>query len=339
METETSQPETDASVPASAEGADDGAAQTPSDSQTPAAQQKDSQGRFIKADAPKKEPAEGEDDSPKEPQRFKRTLRIKGEDIEHEASEDELWSAYRRQAASQRSLGEAAQAKKEAETLQKVASEQIQQAQLVFQAMREPSTAVAALSYMGINPYQFAAAIMGGPPQDPGQYQMWESQMQQMYMRMKEMDEQNTTVVSAEQQQRQQAELTYHLDTMGRTFEATMKKYDLPRTDWTLALMAAAYKEGADNNYELTEDEVMGYVLDTVKEQQQMLVSRMSGEQILKNFPELARKVYEAGLARWKSKNPQRQVQQQQAAAPPPANNGQKRLMSDKEIDRLLGIS
>jgi hypothetical protein len=137
------------------------------------------------------------------------------------------------------------------------------------------------------------------------------------------------------------ADVEKRKNAMAQQWKPALEKSGLPADALTLAMLAQSYKAARDTGLDLTPDELAKDLVDREIERQEALFGRMEGEQLLNAFPELTRKVHKALIDRYERRANGGGQPIQRSGQPrrsPEETNGKKRLMSDKEMNRLLGI-
>ena len=260
---------------------------------------------------------------PEPPKKFKRLLKMNGQEREAEASEDELWNAYRhvnsvhevaRKNAEERKALEA-ERRKDAEAREK------RKKDFLAEYREDPN----------FNPVEFLTdqlhSLLQEQGLDPRDRAVKEAQAEIQRLK-EEAQAKEEKQRQAEEEERDRVEL----QRLGGRFYKVIKEHKLPEHDFILNMLSQEYFAQPDG-IELTDEELAKSVLDTTSRVFDDAAERWEGDALLDRFPKLAKKIHAALVARYNQKRqggtPPPAQPQPPRPAPAPAN-GEKPL-SDRE--------
>lgn len=271
-------------------------------------------------------PDSGQQGQTPEPKVFKRQLKMNGEEREVEASEEDLWNAYRHVESINQRARQLAEEKKAAE-------QQRREWEAKQKALLEDPLALHREQDPNFDEVDFLTQQLHRrlerQAMDPRQRALLEREerLAAREAQIQSMEEQRRAEME-QQQERQQ------LSQLGERFVRALQKTNLPKDDLTLNAMYQAHVTNEENGLELNDEELGKATFDAIVTQQRSVLSQLKGEALLDTFPEFSRAVHEALVARFKARQGQQTIQQN--APPPPQQPVIQERKTEAELQREL---
>lgn len=255
---------------------------------------------------------------------------LNGREVELEASEDELWAAYRKGKAADQRFEEAARLRKEA-------AEREQRYQQALAAAKQGDL-MALFREAGIeDPLDLMANELQRRLAE-------EEQLADPNVRARVEAERKLAAVEQERQRQEeeqreafvQAQVDAELDRIADTFDAALKKLDgIPADDDTLQIMAQLEMINRRRGLKLTPQQLARETQERIVGRGVQRLLKMDDAKLLAAHPELAKRFQRALVADWQAKQAAKQqgaIQPPPPAQPPaPPQTERPRVLSDKE--------
>lgn len=269
---------------------------------------------------------------PPEPQKFKRKLKIYGEEKEFEATEDELWSKFRHETAVEvRQQKLAAQEKELARKLEEIRGYE--------ESIKDPSglRELAKKMRPDTDPVETMTDILLAELEEksmtPEQRELFQLRAEKQALEEKELAREE-----AEKKEAFGAEVARRSDDVGRIFANTLKKMGFPADDLTLSIMAGQYYSNKQDGIELSEDELGEATAKMLDLHHDARLSGFEGETLLDRYPKAAAAFNAALVARYRRLHGANTQQAPRVVAPKPQEPSRPKMMSDLETFRAMGI-
>lgn len=289
----------------------------------------------------RKDPTDADSGTPKpeappRPTKLKRKEKVNGEEVELEATEDELWASYRQRTAANKRFEEAAAERKKAEEMKKGSLN------FVKALLSDPRKALA------------AAGI-----KDPAQQQAWfeenfarvledadltpeQRELAEYRAEKAEREAQAAAEREREEQEAASAEEQAEADRILGVMGEALKKHALPKDDVTVRTMAQEWRRAREAGHDLTPDELALSTREALSANFEAHVGGLEGEDLLNAYPTITKKFLDAVRARVTAKNERVSPRPSTQTAPRPRASAPEReepvLKRDSDIDRILGI-
>ncbi len=264
--------------------------------------------------------------------RRKITLMREGKKVEEEVDDQDLINAYNLKTTSQKRFEEVAALKKELDSKEEsikqfVTALQTNPIPLLRQLFKDKSKPILAQALGSILDEEAMSEEERAVAND-------KTELQQLREDKQKRD-------AADKQKAEEAEVGQEMNRLAQQFQSVMEKLDLPKDDLSISTMAGIYHTAKTQGIELTDEQMAHEVVNKIAQQQEALMSKMTDEQLIRRFPKLAQR-FAAGLtAEWRKRNGNRNPT---LPSPGPARGNsndqpKKRFMTDKEMDKVLGIT
>lgn len=309
----------------------------------PPAPEEQPQEEVAPGEEPEAPPAEPE--KPPEPRKFKVKLKVSGQEVEEEVPEEKVLEGY----------SQSEQKARAADLQFKQAAQATRQVQTILGALQQDPLAVISRLPGGVDsfverlkssaPAAFRKALgedlLGSAldeeileKQNPGMARL----MGEVRSLRAQLAPQQLEQEEAEPQEQPQvdAEVQAHLARLRPIFDGARGALGLPESPLAGALLGEAYQEARAKGAAPKDAEALAQAatarLDGV-------LGGMKPADLAKRFPKVAAAVRQQLMAEAKAAQAKVAPRPQQQPQPKPAQgNGEKRLLSTKEMDRLLGL-
>jgi len=267
---------------------------------------------------------------PPKPSKFKRTLKVNGQEQEVEATEDELWASHRQNQASQKRFEEAAQIRREAEQ---------ERQQLRQMRERLAQSPLQTLVDAGYTPEQALAIVEQEAVSQMERLKMTPEQreLEQLRYERQQIQQQRMT----EQQQRETAQqeemFKKALDSDSSELLEAMKVAGWPTEDWALEIFAKDFYTAKEQGIDLSREELVSAATRT---RDTMIEAALNGvkddDDLIEKFPKVAQRIASALRKRYEARRtggyrPPTQVQA-------PQQQVQKAPLNDLQMDVIMGL-
>ena len=281
----------------------------------------DENGQPKKAAAPPAPP-------PKRREKIK--TKVDGQDIEEEVDFDDLVASHQKARAFDKRMREVAEGRKKNE------ESQAQLNELVNLLKTSPAQVLARL---GVDPL----AVIERDLESMIKQQQLTPEQRQMMMREQALAQREAAIKKQEaerQRAQEEAEVNEHKNKLGALFTKTLQDEQLPSHPAVLGLMAQLYAANSEAGLDATPQELAKIVKRDLGTFASTAFKQMSGETLLGFDPELTQKFHTALLEKYQKG---RQVQTPPAPEPtqrptPGLKPGQRKMVSEKEMNEILGI-
>lgn len=243
------------------------------------------------------------------PKRLKRVEKVNGQDVELEATEEELWAAKRRERAVHDNARKVAEERKKFEADRKKHEDHLRRVKEdPFYTLREQED---------FDEVEFLQQRLHGLLKDQNRDPR-DLALSQKERQLQEKERQLQEKEDAEHAAQERAEEDQQLRRDGALMAKALKDGKLPADDLTLELMLKAhYTAQEEEGLELTPAELAQETRRMMTSALDNCVANLEGDQLLDAFPQLSQKIHRALVDRYKRQ--QSGGAQQKAAPPQPA--------------------